>query len=127
MTVHGGARPGAGRKAGGKNKATIERELRTRHGVAAAVQQGLLPLDVMLARMRDEALPNGMKPTDEQFAAAVAAAPYLHPRLTATTLQGDLVVSAADQERRRELRQSLMRELSELAKPAPLLEGATGA
>jgi hypothetical protein len=45
---------------------------------------GLLPLDIMLARVRGEPLPNGKMPTEEQFQAAVAAAPYIHPRLAAT-------------------------------------------
>jgi hypothetical protein len=37
--------------------------------------------------MRDEPLPNGQLPTDEQFQAAVAAAPYVHPRLAAVAVQ----------------------------------------
>jgi hypothetical protein len=47
----------------------------------------------MLCRMRDELLPSGQRVTDEQFAAAVAAAPYLHPRLasTDTTIKSDNV------------------------------------
>jgi hypothetical protein len=36
--------------------------------------------------MRAEPLSNGQKPTDEQLRAAIAAAPYLHPRLATTTL-----------------------------------------
>ena len=47
-TARGGSRPGAGRKAGGRNKATIEREIRTAHGLEAA-QTGVLPLDVMFS------------------------------------------------------------------------------
>ena len=90
--AHGGPRPGAGRKAGGKNKLTLEREVRAAHGIEAAGEAGLLPLDVMLARMRGEPLPNGEKPTDEQFAAAVAAAPYLHARLAATTLKASVTL-----------------------------------
>ena len=78
-----------GRKAGTPNKATIERELRAARGMKMAYAEGLLPLDVMLARMRNEDLPNGQRPTDEQFQAAVAAAPFLHPKLAATTLKGD--------------------------------------
>jgi hypothetical protein len=52
-----------------------------------------MPLDVMLARLRGVPLPNGKMPTDEQFRAAEAAAPYLHPRLasTDTTLKSDNV------------------------------------
>jgi hypothetical protein len=43
--------------------------------------------------MRDELLPSGQRVTDEQFAAAVAAAPYLHPRLASsdTTIKSDNV------------------------------------
>jgi hypothetical protein len=48
---------------------------------------GLLPLDVILARMRNELLPNGQMVTDQQFQAAVAAAPFLHPRLSAVAYQ----------------------------------------
>ena len=93
--TRGGPRPGAGRKAGGKNRGTIERELRAAHGVEAAIETGLLPLDVMLARMRDEPLPNGQRPTDSQFEAACAAAPYIHPRLAAATLKAMVAPSAA--------------------------------
>ena len=37
--------------------------------------------------------PNGKKPTDAQFAAAIAAAPYIHPRLASTdrTVKSDNV------------------------------------
>ena len=68
------------------NRATAERHLRARHGIQAATEDGVLPLDVMLAVMRAEPLANGQKPTDEQLRAAIAAAPYLHPRLATTTL-----------------------------------------
>jgi hypothetical protein len=81
-----------GRQRGTPNKATIEREIRAAHGVHAAVNGGVLPLDILLARMRDEPLPNGEKPTDAQFEAAVAAAPYLHPRLAATTLKASVTL-----------------------------------
>ncbi len=84
----GGARRGAGRKAGGRNRATIERELRARAGVAAALNGGPLPLDVILAKMNGDP-----SITDGQFQAAVAAAPYVHPRLasTDTTVKSDNV------------------------------------
>jgi hypothetical protein len=75
-----------GRQMGVPNRATIERELRARHGIQAATEDDVLPLDIMLAVMRDEPLPNGLKATDEQLRAAIAAAPYLHPRLATTTL-----------------------------------------
>jgi hypothetical protein len=75
-----------GRQAGVPNRATAERQLRARHGIQAATEDGVLPLDVMLAVMRAEPLSDGKKPTDEQLRAAIAAAPYLHPRLATTTL-----------------------------------------
>jgi hypothetical protein len=63
----------------------------------------LLPLDVMPARMRDEALPNGQRVSDEEFEAAVAAAPCLHPRLAATTINANVnaEISGMTAERRR--------------------------
>src|SRR3954451_12237456 len=85
--TRGGRRPGAGRKPGGRNKATIEREMLAKNGIEVARNAGLMPIDVMLARMRGELLPNGRSPTDEQFQAAVAAAPFLHPRLSAVAFQ----------------------------------------
>lgn len=87
MTQRGGARSGAGRKHGGRNKLTVERELLAEHGMATAHRTGLMPLDILLARMRDEPLPNGQKPTDAQVAAAVAAAPFLHPKLAAVAVR----------------------------------------
>jgi hypothetical protein len=82
-----GRRPGAGRKAGGRNKSTIEREIRAAHDLEAAQNYDLLPLDVLLARMRNEPLPTGHMVTDQQFQAAVAAALFLHPRLSAGAYQ----------------------------------------
>jgi hypothetical protein len=78
-----------GRQQGTPNKATVERRLRAAHGMRTALDDGLLPLDVILTRMRDELLPSGQRVTDEQFQAAVAAAPYMHQKLAATTLKGD--------------------------------------
>ena len=74
---HGGSRPGAGRKAGGRNKKTAE--------ILEAVEStGVTPLDYLLSVMRDEA---GDKPTRIQ--AAIAAAPYCHSKLAAVTISGD--------------------------------------
>src|SRR5436305_3954986 len=78
-----------GRQLGTPNKATVERQLRASHGLAAATQDGLLPLNVMLARMRGEPLANGDFVTDEQFQAACAAAPYIHPKLSAVAVEDD--------------------------------------
>jgi hypothetical protein len=86
--AHGGARQGGGRPPGAKNKSTVERELRARTA-AEAVLSGAdpLPTDVMAARMLDRVLPDGRHVTDSMYEAAVALAPYVHPKLTATTME----------------------------------------
>ena len=68
---HGGARKGAGRKAG---SATAK----TREIADAAAEQGITPLEFMLNIMRYEGSEIGLR-----FEAAKAAAPYIHPRLAA--------------------------------------------
>jgi hypothetical protein len=37
--------------------------------------------------MRNEPLPNGRTVTDEMFAAAVAAAPYIHPKISSASIE----------------------------------------
>ena len=74
--ARGGAREGAGRKKGGHNKLTEE-------AVQKAKDGGELPLDFMLRVMRD--------PQEDQarrLDAAKAAAPYVHPKLNAMTVEG---------------------------------------
>ncbi len=72
---HGGSRPGAGRKPGGKNR-------KTQAIVLKATAEGITPLEVMLNAMCD-AYARG------QFAQAAAfaekCAPYMHPRLASFT------------------------------------------
>lgn len=80
----GGARPGAGRKPGQRNKKTEEQ----RKAVEAS---GITPLDYLLTVMRDEA-----RAAEERIDAAKAAAPYVHPKLSAVTLDGKLGVSHED-------------------------------
>ena len=75
-----------GRKTGGRqkgtpNKATVEKELRAQHGVANAVASGVMPLDVIVSVMRGE-----NKYTQRQYQAAIDAAPYMHSRLSSTTV-----------------------------------------
>lgn len=83
---------GQGRKKGVKNKKTLELQRR----VAKA---GITPLDFMLKLMRTEpkAVPDPPQVADikayamtldMQFEAAKAAAPYVHPRLTAVEATG---------------------------------------
>jgi hypothetical protein len=65
----GGSRPGAGRKPGSAltKTATIAAKL---------TEDGLTPLEVLLAVMRDETQPQNVR-----LQCAIAAAPYVHPRL----------------------------------------------
>lgn len=74
--AHGGARPGAGRKRGSVTKKTTEVAQR-------AAAQGITPLEVMLAAMRQ-----AYRKKDMAAAAGFAkdAAPYMHPRLSAVQL-----------------------------------------
>jgi len=65
-----------GRKTGGRQKGARNRA--TEEARAAAAATGTLPLQYMLSVMRDPAA--DIKRRD---AMAMAAAPYLHPRLTA--------------------------------------------
>lgn len=78
---HGGARKGAGRKAGSATK-------RTREIADKAAAEGITPLEFMLQVMRDEPSielepREFMLATQMRFEAAKAAAPYVHPRLAA--------------------------------------------
>jgi hypothetical protein len=70
-------RAGMGRPPGAKNKASVLREKLVAAG-------GETPLDYLLMVMRDE---NNDRAT--RMAAAVAAAPYVHPRLAAVKHTGD--------------------------------------
>lgn len=82
----GGARAGAGRKAGSATR-------RTREIADAAMADGLTPLEYMLQIMRTEAKAD-LEPREWlaaatlRFEAAKAAAPYVHPRLAAVEHSG---------------------------------------
>lgn len=82
MAGKGGATPGAGRKKGIPNKASIARQEK----VAAT---GITPLDYMLAVMRD---PTATKWRRDDMAKAVA--PYVHPRLS--TIEHNNITPARD-------------------------------
>ena len=81
----GGARPGAGRKPGGKNAATMDAE-RAAAGVWIAMSD-MTPLDYMLGIVRGKRKFNANK-----FKAAQAALPYCHPRLSAIEHSGGMTV-----------------------------------
>lgn len=71
----GGKREGAGRKKGAPNKRTVETQ-------ALAQQSGITPLEYMLQVMRTS--------DDERMrmAAATAAAPYVHAKLSSIEMSG---------------------------------------
>jgi hypothetical protein len=71
----GGARPGAGRPKRKANK--FDAEVR-----AKAAEEGILPVEYMLRVMRDK-----RHSTQRRDAMAVAAAPYLHHKLSSVELK----------------------------------------
>lgn len=73
----GGARPGAGRKKGGRNLKSLIQQAEANDG-------GETPLQYMLRVMRDER--QNLQRRDDM---AKAAAPYVHARLASTELKGD--------------------------------------
>ena len=72
---------GSGRKTGGRKAGTPNRA--TAAKVAAIAASGLTPLDYMLSVMRNE---DGAP--EIRLEAAKAAAPYVHPRLSAVEYSG---------------------------------------
>lgn len=74
----GGARINSGRKPGSPNKKTAEVQKRI-------AETGITPLDYLLMVMRDP----GGEPK-ERINAAVAAAPYVHAKLSAIDLSGSV-------------------------------------
>lgn len=68
--IKGGKREGAGRKSGVPNKRTAET-------VAKVEASGLTPLEYLLGVMRD-----CMNDPKDRASAAVAAAPYVHAKLS---------------------------------------------
>jgi hypothetical protein len=85
-----------GRKTGGRQKGTPNRA--TEEARAAAAATGILPLDYMLSVMRDPAADH-----KRRDAMAMAAAPYLHPRLTAIDAKLSSDAAAASPQRPRSI------------------------
>src|SRR5258708_30948915 len=71
-----------GERRGGRQKGTPNKK--TREFMERVQASGLVPLEYMLAVMRDETAPPERR--DEM---AKAAAPFVHPRLAAVKVQGD--------------------------------------
>jgi hypothetical protein len=82
--ARGGKRPGAGRRRGAATKKTVEI-------AAAAFEQGITPLEVLLFTMRYHF---DAKRYDDAADIAHDAAPYMHPRLSA--IQHDISYSDAE-------------------------------
>ena len=84
--MKGGKRQGAGRKPGSKTRKTADIALK-------AAEAGITPLEYLLEIMR-EPIPNGTDALAKaqikinRMDAAKAAAPYVHPRLTAIAHSG---------------------------------------
>lgn len=76
--ANGGARPGAGRKPGAAT--AMNEEARKR-----ALEGGMSPLDYLLGVMRDTNQDAGRR-----LDAAKAAAPYVHARLNAVSMSGEV-------------------------------------
>lgn len=72
----GGRRPGAGRPKGARNKASARLQ-------AEVASSGVTPLAYLLAILRDET-----ETTERRMEAAVKAAPFVHPRMTAVDVNG---------------------------------------
>lgn len=82
--AHGGKRSGAGRKVGALTT-------KTREIAEGALKEGVTPLEFMLGVLRNEMLDQATR-----MDAAKAAAPYMHARLAATELSGNLNISHED-------------------------------
>lgn len=82
----GGARAGAGRKAGGSNA-------KTRAIAMQAAAEGITPLEVMVNTMRHLW---GEGKILAASAVAKDAAPYMHPRLQSTEFKGHAEVTVTD-------------------------------
>lgn len=76
--AHGGRREGAGRKPGSLTQ-------KTREIAEAVAKEGITPLEYMLNMLRDEA-----QPPEVRMDAAKSAAPYVHARLAAVELSGEV-------------------------------------
>lgn len=78
---HGGARKGAGRKKGAASA-------KTRKIADKAADEGLTPLEYLLGVMRNEETPAPVR-----LDAAKAAAPFIHPRLSAVAMSAEVTLS----------------------------------
>lgn len=91
MSERGGSRPGAGRKKGtmsDRRKAVLSERKRLEN---ALVAKSATPLEIMARVMAGDT-----SVTEMQFEAAKAAAPYIHPKLSAIQMNATVRRSVAD-------------------------------
>jgi hypothetical protein len=117
-----GSAPGerrGGRQKGTPNKATIERRMLARRGLAAVEHTGKLPLEIILAVAAGGTKADEI--SDRQLQAAIAAAPYIHPKLAAVAVQ-DVTPHDPDADAKRaQFREWCLKMLQGMAKPEPLV------
>jgi hypothetical protein len=116
-----GSLPGerrGGRQKGTPNRTTIERRIRTQAGIIAANVTGVTPLDLILMVARGGEAAD--KITDRQLNAAIAAAPYVHPRLAAVAVKDLTMPDPILLQQQAEVRAALIARLQALAIPEPL-------
>ena len=108
----GGRRPGAGRKAGGHNKRTLQFR-------AEVAKSGCTPLEHMLAVLHDE-----RADADRRDRMAVAAAPFVHARLAVvdSTIRAEVRVSPLTEEQRRQRARAAI--LEAFREPQRVIEGS---
>ena len=79
----------------------------------------MLPLDIMLAVAAGG--PEADKISDRQLQAAIAAAPYVHPKLAAVAVKDVTPPDSEREEKARRARAELFRLLNEMERPEPLV------
>ena len=117
-----GSAPGerrGGRAPGTPNRATVERRMRAQAGLEVAKRTGVMPLDIILTVAAGG--PEADKISDRQLQAAIAAAPYVHPKLAAVAVKDVTPPNPIDDEKRQLAKQAVLRMLADLAKPEPLV------
>lgn len=89
--ARGGARPNAGRKPGSESAVTKERRALVQRVEAGLAKKGMTPLEIFSRVMGGD-----LSVSEMQFEAAKAAAPYLHPKLSAVTMNATVKRSVTD-------------------------------
>lgn len=107
---HGGRRVGAGRKAGSAAGRILTIRGAARERIAELMVEGRDPLDVALAIAFDDS-----EPTPMRLQAAAVALPFVHPKLSAQTIQATSLHGNIDQAA---VLASLLDRLDRLARPA---------